>query len=71
MLVVGGHNSANSQHLVELCSDVATTYLIETAAEIQPSWFRGKHRIGVTSGASTDEPTIAKVLTRLKSLEAD
>lgn len=71
VLVVGGHTSANSQHLVELCSDVATTYLIETAAEIQPSWFRGKHRIGVTSGASTDEPTIDKVLARLKSLETD
>jgi 4-hydroxy-3-methylbut-2-enyl diphosphate reductase len=71
VLVVGGHTSANSRHLVELCSGVTRTYLIETAAEIQTSWLQGKRRIGITSGASTDEPTIDKVLTRLKALAQD
>ena len=68
VLVVGGHNSANSKHLVELCSKVTKTYLIETADEIQTSWLQGKCRIGITSGASTDEQTINEVVMRLKSL---
>jgi 4-hydroxy-3-methylbut-2-enyl diphosphate reductase len=68
VLVVGGHTSANSRHLVDLCSTVTKTYLVETADEIEPSWLKEQHRIGVTSGASTDEETINEVLTRLKAL---
>jgi 4-hydroxy-3-methylbut-2-enyl diphosphate reductase len=68
VLVVGGHTSANSRHLVELCSTVAKTYLVETADEIKPAWLKEQHRIGVTSGASTDEETIDEVITRLESL---
>jgi 4-hydroxy-3-methylbut-2-enyl diphosphate reductase len=66
MLVIGGRNSANTRHLVELCSTVTTTYLIETAEEIQPSWLKGKSHVGVTAGASTAEQTINEVLARLK-----
>jgi len=68
MLVIGGHTSANTHHLVELCSVATKTYLVETAEEIQPSWFQGQRQIGVTSGASTDEQTIDEVLTRLEAL---
>ncbi len=68
VLVVGGQTSANSRHLVELCSRVTETYLIETADEIRSSWFRDKRRIGVTSGASTDEQTIDEVVKKLESL---
>ncbi|GAI13813.1 unnamed protein product [marine sediment metagenome] len=68
VLVVGGHTSANSRHLVELCSTLTKTYLVETADEIQPSWLQGQHRISITSGASTDEQTIDEVVKKLKSL---
>ena len=68
VLVVGGHTSANSRHLVELCSTVTKTHLVETADEIEPGWLKEQHHIGVTSGASTDEETINEVLTRLKAL---
>jgi len=67
MLVVGGHHSANTNRLAELCATVAETYLIETAEEIQPSWLAGKHHIGITAGASTDEQTVNQVLRRLKA----
>lgn len=68
VFVVGGHTSANSRHLVELCSKVTETYIIETADEIQTSWLQEKRRVGVTSGASTDEQTIDEVVARLESL---
>jgi 4-hydroxy-3-methylbut-2-enyl diphosphate reductase len=68
MLVIGGRGSANTNRLAELCSAATETYLVETAEEINPSWFQGKQNIGITSGASTAEPTIDEVLTRLKGL---
>ncbi len=67
MLVVGGHQSANTNRLAELCSQITKTHLVETAAEIQPSWLEGKHRIGVTAGASTDEQMVNEVLKSLKA----
>jgi 4-hydroxy-3-methylbut-2-enyl diphosphate reductase len=68
MLVIGGHNSANTNRLAELCSKATKTYLVETAEEIQPSWFQGQSHVGVTAGASTAEETINEVVTRLKAL---
>ena len=68
MLVIGGHGSANTNRLAELCSTATETYLVETAEEIKPSWFQGKRRIGITSGASTPEPTLNEVLARLEGL---
>jgi len=68
MLVIGGHGSANSNRLAELCSAATETYLVETAEEIKPSWFKGKHHIGITSGASTARADIDEVLARLKAL---
>jgi len=67
MLVVGGHHSANTNRLAELCFQLTETHLIETAADIQPSWLEGKSRIGVTAGASTDEQTVNEVLKALNA----
>jgi 4-hydroxy-3-methylbut-2-en-1-yl diphosphate reductase len=68
LLVVGGHTSANSHHLVKLCSTVTPTYLVETADEILPEWLEGKECIGITSGASTDQSTIDEVVAFLNNL---
>jgi 4-hydroxy-3-methylbut-2-enyl diphosphate reductase len=68
MLVIGGRGSANTNRLAELCSTATKTYLIETAEEIKPAWFKGKKNIGITSGASTAEQTIDEVLARLEGL---
>jgi 4-hydroxy-3-methylbut-2-enyl diphosphate reductase len=66
MLVVGGRSSANTNRIAELCAGVTETHLIETADEIDPAWLKGKKHIGVTSGASTDERTVAEVMHRLE-----
>ncbi len=66
MLVIGGHDSANTGHLAQLCSEVTETHLIETAGEIQASWLKGKGHIGIASGASTAKETIDEIISRLE-----
>ena len=66
MLVIGGRSSANTNRLAELCATATRTYLVETAAEIQPSWLEGNNSIGITAGASTAEQTVDEVIKKLK-----
>ena len=68
MIVVGGHNSANTQLLAEVCSSLVETHLIETAAEIEKGWLSGKQHVGVTAGASTPDEAIEEVVLKLESL---
>ena len=71
MIVVGGHNSANTQRLAEVCSPLVETHLIETAAEINKDWLNGKKNIGVTAGASTPDEAIEEVAQKLQDLACD
>jgi 4-hydroxy-3-methylbut-2-enyl diphosphate reductase len=68
MIVIGGRNSANVRHLVEICSALVETYLVETADEVDTSWFVGKNHIGITAGASTPDETVEELMDRLSSL---
>jgi len=68
MIVIGGYDSANTRRLAEVCSSVVETHLVESANEIDGSWFVGKHRIGVTAGASTPDEAIRELTTKLESL---
>lgn len=70
MLVVGSRGSANTKRLAELCSTVVDTHHIETAREIDPSWFTGKAgRVGITAGASTPDEVIDEVVSRLDGMK--
>jgi small subunit ribosomal protein S1 len=70
MFVVGGKNSANTTRLAELCRSAgATTYQIETPAEITPDMIKGKERIGLTAGASTPRSQVDAVKKALEKLE--
>ena len=68
MLVIGDRNSANTNRLAELCSTATKTHLVETAADIQPSWLSVQSYIGITAGTSTSEHTIDEVTTKLEEL---
>jgi (E)-4-hydroxy-3-methyl-but-2-enyl pyrophosphate reductase len=68
MIVIGGSNSANARHLVEICSPLVETHLIETADEVDTSWLAGKHHIGITAGASTPDEAVEELIAKLKSL---
>jgi len=63
MFVIGGHNSANTTRLAEICAATNTpTYHIETAAEIEKEWLSGKNKVGITAGASTPDWLIREVI---------
>jgi 4-hydroxy-3-methylbut-2-enyl diphosphate reductase len=68
MIVIGGSNSANARHLVEICSPLVETHLVETADEVDTSWLVGKHHIGITAGASTPDEAVEELIAKLKSL---
>jgi len=68
MIVVGGSNSANAGHLVEICSPLVETHLIETADEVDASWLTGKNHVGITAGASTPDESVEELMGKLGSL---
>ena len=68
MIVIGGSNSANARHLVEICSPLVEAHLVETAEEVDNSWLVGKHHIGITAGASTPDEAVEELIAKLRSL---
>jgi 4-hydroxy-3-methylbut-2-enyl diphosphate reductase len=67
VVVVGGRQSANTRHLAEVCLEAGVpTQHIETAAELNPSWFRQGMKVGVTAGASTPDASIYDVIAWLE-----
>ncbi len=66
MVVIGGRNSSNTTRLAEICAQACPrTHHVESADELDPAWFAGCARVGVTAGASTPEDQIAAVEARL------
>ena len=69
MIVIGGHNSANTSRLASLClGSGVQTHHIETADELEASWLEGITTVGITAGASTPEWVIEDVIDGLRSL---
>ncbi len=69
MLVVGGKNSANTTQLAKLCQSMSVpTYHIETSDELEPEWFKGVKKVGITAGASTPEWIIREIVKKIKDI---
>ena len=67
MLVVGAKNSSNSNRLKELASKIGvTSYLIDTADDIDANWLQDIDKVGVTAGASAPAVLIMQVVEALK-----
>jgi (E)-4-hydroxy-3-methyl-but-2-enyl pyrophosphate reductase len=67
IIVVGGRDSANTRHLVQLVQETGVaSYQVESAADLDPAWFRGKETIGLTAGASTPDRVIEEVAETLR-----
>jgi 4-hydroxy-3-methylbut-2-enyl diphosphate reductase len=71
VIVVGSPNSSNSNRLREVAEKMGTVaYMVDNALQINPDWLSGKHRIGVTAGASAPEILVQAVIDRLKECGA-
>ncbi|ASP48914.1 4-hydroxy-3-methylbut-2-enyl diphosphate reductase [Cognaticolwellia beringensis] len=68
LLVVGAKNSSNSNRLRELAEKIGTTsYLIDTADDIDVSWLNNVNKVGVTAGASAPAILVQQVIEALKT----
>ena len=66
VLVIGAENSSNCNRLREVAeAQGVPSYLINGPEEIDPSWIRGKQKVGITSGASTPEVLVESVIAAL------
>ena len=69
VIVVGSPNSSNSNRLREVAAARGVdSRMVDNASEIDPAWFAGKQRVGVTAGASAPEVLVDAVIERLRGL---
>jgi 4-hydroxy-3-methylbut-2-en-1-yl diphosphate reductase len=63
LLVIGSRNSSNANRLVEVAhSNGVVAQLIDDQDDIQERWLAGVESVGVTSGASTPEWLVHRVV---------
>lgn len=68
LIVVGAHNSSNSNRLHEIGEQCGVvSYLIEDERDLNPAWFSQEIVVGITAGASAPEEMVQRVLRRIKS----
>ncbi|MFA5381589.1 MAG: 4-hydroxy-3-methylbut-2-enyl diphosphate reductase [Candidatus Micrarchaeia archaeon] len=67
MIIIGGRESANTNRLYELCSELILSHHIETAEELSQIDFTGINLVGVTAGASAPQYIIDEVIEKLKT----
>ncbi len=71
VIVVGSPTSSNSNRLRELAERLGTpAHMIDAAADLQPAWFDGRPRVGLTAGASAPNILVQQVIARLRELGA-
>ncbi len=69
VLVVGSVNSSNSNRLVEVAREVGVkSFLVEDEKDIEQSWIEEAEAIGISSGASTPEVLVDRVVAHLKQM---
>jgi len=71
VIVVGSSTSSNSNRLRELAERLGTpAYMVDSAQDLQPQWFDGRPRAGLTAGASAPDILVQQVIERLRSFGA-
>jgi 4-hydroxy-3-methylbut-2-enyl diphosphate reductase len=71
VVVVGSPTSSNSNRLRELAQRLGTpAYMVEGAQDLQPQWFEGGRRVGLTAGASAPDVLVQQVIEALRALGA-
>lgn len=71
VLVIGSSTSSNSRRLRDIAQKAGVkAFLIDSAEDIEPSWFDGIERLGLTAGASAPEHLVQGVVEFLKKRSA-
>lgn len=71
VIVVGSPNSSNSNRLREVAQNQGVeSYMVDNATHLKSEWLLGKHKIGVSAGASAPEVLVKEVIARLKIMGA-
>ena len=72
MIVIGGRNSSNTHKLADTCKMNLPhdTHHVETAQELDPKWFEGKNKVGITAGASTPDYLIEEVISKIRTYDS-
>jgi 4-hydroxy-3-methylbut-2-enyl diphosphate reductase len=66
ILVVGSHNSSNTQALVRVSHENGVSaHRIDSADDIEGEWLQGVTTVGVTAGASAPDHLVQEVIDRL------
>jgi 4-hydroxy-3-methylbut-2-enyl diphosphate reductase len=66
VLVVGSHNSSNTQALVRVARDNGVeAHRIDSAEDIDEAWLEGVATVGLTAGASAPDHLVQEVIDRL------
>ena len=69
VIVVGSHTSSNSNRLRELAERLGTpAYMVDGADDLDPAWFEGRRRVGLTAGATAPDILVQEVIARLREL---
>jgi 4-hydroxy-3-methylbut-2-enyl diphosphate reductase len=68
MVIVGSFTSANTCRLTQISASLnPRTHQVQCAEDLQPGWFEGVERVGVSAGASTPDRLIREVAERIAS----
>ena len=71
VIIVGSPNSSNSNRLREVAQNQGVeAYMVDNASFLKPEWLTGKHKIGVSAGASAPEVLVQEVIAKLQQLGA-
>lgn len=69
MIIVGSFTSANTKRLLEVSLSInANSFMVESAEDIDSSWFDEAKSVGVSAGASSPDDLIEEVVEHLKNL---
>ncbi len=67
VIVVGSATSSNSNRLRELSEKLGVpSYMVDAPEQLQPEWFAGKKRVGLTAGASAPESLAQSIVSRIQ-----
>ncbi len=67
IVVIGGRHSKNTHELYDIARERKPTFLVGTAAELDPSSFAGMAKVGVSAGASTPDYDVELVVEKISA----